>query len=153
MSSMSSATLVERLAVWWRTRPRLLGEVRTSQEKALIEKWKAGIASALGVPREAIRDDVADQYLGQWVRLLVKPEYHKALGLEQEGKQGEKVEQGKQATSDAGKQEGKQSTQEKQEAPSKEAPSNRKAKKITREASSDGQRANGQRSRGLEGHN
>jgi len=129
---MSSATsFVEMVATWWRTRPRLLGEVRTSQEKALIEKWKAGIASALGVPREAIRDDVADQYLGQWVRLLIKPQYHKALGLEQEGKQGEKVEQGNQATS----------TQEKQEASSKEA--SRKAKKITREASGDGQRTNG----------
>jgi len=133
MSSMSSATsFVEMVATWWRSRPRLLGEVRTPQEKALIEKWKRGIASALGVPREAIREDVADQYLGQWVRLLVKPEYHKALGLEQEGKQGEKVEQGNQATS----------TQEKQEASSKEA--SRKAKKITREASSDGQRTNGQ---------
>jgi len=128
MSSTSSATLVERLAVWWRTRPRLLGEVRTPQEKALIEKWKAGIASALGVPREAIRDDVADQYLGQWLRLLVKPEYHKALGLDQE--QGEKVEQGKQVTSDAGKQgkqEGGQSTS--QEEQKSKASSNRKAKK------------------------
>jgi hypothetical protein len=126
---MSSATLVERLAVWWRTRPRLLGEVRTPQEKALIEKWKAGIASALGVPREAIRDDVADQYLGQWIRALVKPDYWRLVGLEQEGN---RVEQGNQATS----------TQEKQEASSKEAP--RKAKKITREVSSDGQKATSQ---------
>jgi hypothetical protein len=121
---MSSATLVERLAVWWRSRPRLLGEVRTSQEKALIEKWKRGIASALGVPREAIRDDVADQYLGQWVRLLVKQDYWRLVGLEQEGN---RVEQGNQATS----------TQEKQEA-------SRKAKKIAREASGDGQKATSQ---------
>jgi len=139
MSSMSSATsFVEMVATWWRSRPRLLGEVRTPQEKALVEKWKAGIASALGVPREAIRDDVADQYLGWWVRLLVKQDYWRLVGLEQEGN---RVEQGNQTTSDASKQEGKQSTsmQEKQE-----ASSNRKAKKITREVSSDGQKATSQ---------
>jgi hypothetical protein len=127
---MSSATsFVEMVATWWRSRPRLLGEVRTSQEKALIEKWKRGIASALGVPREAIREDVADQYLGQWVRLLVKQDYWRLVGLEQEGN---RVEQGNQATS----------TQEKQEASSKEA--SRKAKKIAREASGDGQKATSQ---------
>ena len=123
---MSSATsFVERLAVWWRTRPRLLGEVRTPQEKAVVEKLKRSISSALGLPPEALRDDVAEQYLGQWLRLLVKPEYHKALGLDQE--QGEKVEQGKQITSDAGKQEGGQSTS--QEEQKSKASSNRKVKK------------------------
>jgi hypothetical protein len=120
------------VATWWRSRPRLLGEVRTPQEKALIEKWKRGIASALGVPREAIRDDVADQYLGWWVRLLVKQDYWRLVGLEQEGNR---------ATSDASKQEGKQSTSMQEK---REASSNRKAKKITREVSSDGQKATSQ---------
>jgi hypothetical protein len=76
-------SFVERVLIWWRARPRLLGELKqlTPQQKALIEKWKRGIASALGVPPEAIREDVAERWLEHWIRALVKEEYWGTLGL------------------------------------------------------------------------
>jgi hypothetical protein len=82
--------LVEELLLWARSRPRLvpiLGEVAvgaglTPHQRVLIEKWKRGIAAALGVPVEAIREDVAEKWLINWMRALVKPEYWRAIGLE-----------------------------------------------------------------------
>jgi hypothetical protein len=83
--------LAEELLLWVRSRPRLvpriLGEVTagvglTPHQRVLIEKWKRGIAAALGVPVEAIRDDVAEKWLINWMRALVKPEYWRAVGLE-----------------------------------------------------------------------
>lgn len=75
--------VVDEVIAWLLLRPRLFGEARrlTPQQKALIEKWKRGIASALGVPVEAIRDDVAERWLVEWMRALVKPEYWGQLGL------------------------------------------------------------------------
>jgi len=75
--------LIEEFILWLRTRPRLLGEIKvlTPEQKALIEKWKRGIASALGVPPEAIREDVAERWLEHWVKALVKEEYWPLLGL------------------------------------------------------------------------
>jgi hypothetical protein len=83
--------LAEELLLWIRSRPRLvprvLGEVATGagltpHQRVLIEKWKRGIASALGVPVEAIREDVAEKWLINWMRALVKPEYWRTIGLE-----------------------------------------------------------------------
>jgi hypothetical protein len=81
--------LAEDLLLWVRSRPRLvprvLGEVAgglTPHQRVLIEKWKRGIAAALGVPIEAIREDVAEKWLINWMRALVKPEYWRAIGLE-----------------------------------------------------------------------
>jgi hypothetical protein len=77
--------ILEELLMWLMARPRLFGEIRrelTPQQRALIEKWKRGIAEALGVPVEAIREDVAERWLIHWMKALVKPEYWKTLGLE-----------------------------------------------------------------------
>jgi len=83
--------LAEELLLWVRSRPRLvprvLGEVTvgaglTPHQRVLIEKWKRGTAAALGVPVEAIREDVAEKWLINWMRALVKPEYWRAVGLE-----------------------------------------------------------------------
>ena len=75
--------LIEEFLLWIKLRPRLLGEVKelTPHQKALIEKWKRGIAQALGVPETAIREDVAEKWLLNWMRALVKPEYWQTLGL------------------------------------------------------------------------
>jgi hypothetical protein len=73
---------LQELLLWVRLRPRLLGELAlTPAQKALIEKWKRGIASALGVPPEAIREDVAERWLEHWIKALVKEEYWGTLGL------------------------------------------------------------------------
>jgi hypothetical protein len=75
--------LIEEFLLWIKLRPRLLGEVKelTPHQKVLIEKWKRGIAQALGVPETAIREDVAEKWLLNWMRALVKPEYWQTLGL------------------------------------------------------------------------
>jgi hypothetical protein len=80
-------SIVEDLLMWLKLRPKvfpkLFGEIKelTPQQKALIEKWKRGIASALGVPPEAIREDVAERWLEHWIKALVKEEYWGTLGL------------------------------------------------------------------------
>jgi hypothetical protein len=73
---------IEEVRAWLIARPRLLGEVTRPEHRALIEKYKRSLARAIGVPPEAIRDDVAERWLIHWLRALVKPEYWKMLGIE-----------------------------------------------------------------------
>ena len=81
--------IISDIIDWIRVRPRLLprvlGEVKrelTPHQRVLIDKWKRGIASALGVPVEAIREDVAEKWLINWMKALVKEEYWGVLGIE-----------------------------------------------------------------------
>lgn len=44
-------------------------------QRQMAEEYRRGIAEALGVPPEAIREDVAQSWLVNWNRAFVKPEY------------------------------------------------------------------------------
>jgi len=79
---MGVLSRLDELRVRLLLRPRILGEAFTPEQRALIEKYKTSIARALGVPPEAIREDVAERWLTHWLKALVKPEYWKALGIE-----------------------------------------------------------------------
>jgi len=56
-------------------------ETLTPAQKALAEKFKVGIASVLGVPPEAIREEVVEKWVIQWSKAFVKPEYWKQAGI------------------------------------------------------------------------
>jgi len=61
-------------------RPRTLFEL-TPEEKALAEKFKRGVAQALGVPPEWINEEIVERWITQWARAFVKPEHWKELGI------------------------------------------------------------------------
>jgi len=79
---MSLLSKIEELRTWILVRPRLLGEVTKPEQRTLIEKYRQSLARAIGVPPEAIREDVAEKWLINWLKALVKPEYWRTLGLE-----------------------------------------------------------------------
>ena len=62
-----------------RTRVGLLGQVRTltPQQEELMRRFRRGLADALGVPEEAIREDVLRRWVVEWTRAIVSPEYLK----------------------------------------------------------------------------
>lgn len=78
---------------------RLLGEVRpgraliraqrigvrpgqlTPEQKRLAEKFRRGIADVLGIPPEAIREDVVERWVVEWSKAFVKPEYWAQAGI------------------------------------------------------------------------
>lgn len=41
----------------------------------MADEFRIGMASALGVPPEAIREEVVQKWLVNWTRAFVKPEY------------------------------------------------------------------------------
>ena len=47
----------------------------TPEQKELAERYKKAIASVLGVPEEAIREDVVEKWVAEWTKAFVKPEY------------------------------------------------------------------------------
>lgn len=49
----------------------------TEEQKRLAEDFKLGISSALGVPPEAIRQDLVEKWVINWTRAMVKPEFWK----------------------------------------------------------------------------
>jgi len=49
----------------------------TEAQKRLAEDFKRGIASSLGVPPEAIRQDLIERWVIGWTRAVTKPEYWK----------------------------------------------------------------------------
>jgi len=56
-------------------------ETLTPAQKALMEKFKRGIATALGVPPEAIREEVLAKWIIEWSKAFVKPEYWAKAGI------------------------------------------------------------------------
>jgi len=76
--------ILKELRLWLATRPRILGAVKelTPAQKAMVEKWKRRIAMATDVPPEAIDEEVAQRWLTNWMKALIKKEYWKAAGLE-----------------------------------------------------------------------
>lgn len=51
-------------------------EALTESQRRLAEEFKEGMASALGVPAEAIRQEVVEKWIVGWTRAMVKPEYY-----------------------------------------------------------------------------
>jgi len=47
----------------------------TPAQRALAERFKVGIAGALGVPPEAIKQEVVEKWVREWAKAFVKPEY------------------------------------------------------------------------------
>ena len=56
-------------------------QTQTNQEyiqnklKALARRYRKGMADALGVPEDWIREDVVERWLTRWVQAFVRPEY------------------------------------------------------------------------------
>ncbi len=47
----------------------------TESQSQMAEEFRIGMATALGVPPEAIRDDLVRKWIVNWTRAFVKPEY------------------------------------------------------------------------------
>ena len=47
----------------------------TESQKQMAEDFRYGMASAMGVPPEAIREDLVQKWIISYTRALVKPEY------------------------------------------------------------------------------
>jgi hypothetical protein len=62
-----------------RTRLGLFAQVRalTPQQEELMKKFRKGLADALGIPEEAIREDILRRWVTEWTRAIVSPEYLK----------------------------------------------------------------------------
>ena len=51
------------------------GSELTPAQKRLAEEFKRGIAEALGVPPEAIREEPIERWIRRWTAAFVKPTY------------------------------------------------------------------------------
>ena len=81
---MRERALVDEVLLWLRLRPRLLGEIEkiaVPRKKELIEKYKTGLATAIGVKPEEIREDLLERWLVGWLRAIIKPEAWEKYGL------------------------------------------------------------------------
>jgi len=47
--------------------------------KRLAEKYREGIAEAIGVPPEAIREDIVEKWVEEWTKAFVKPQFWNEL--------------------------------------------------------------------------
>jgi len=47
----------------------------TESQRQMAEEFRIGMASALGVPPEAIREDLVTRWIIGWTKAFVKPEY------------------------------------------------------------------------------
>jgi hypothetical protein len=47
----------------------------TPQQEELVKRFRRGLAGALGVPEEAIREEVLRKWVTEWTRAIVKEEY------------------------------------------------------------------------------
>ncbi len=47
----------------------------TESQRQMAEEFRRGMADALGVPPEAIREDIVQKWIVNWTRAFVKPEY------------------------------------------------------------------------------
>lgn len=77
-------SLVSDFLFWIRLRPRLFGEIERiaiPRKKELLEKYKTGLASAIGVRPEEIREEILERWLVNWLRAIIKPEFHAKYGL------------------------------------------------------------------------
>lgn len=47
----------------------------TESQRQMAEEFRRGMAGALGVPPEAIREEIVQKWIVNWTRAFVKPEY------------------------------------------------------------------------------
>ncbi len=47
----------------------------TESQTQMAEEFRRGMAGALGVPTEAIREEIVQKWIVNWTRAFVKPEY------------------------------------------------------------------------------
>ena len=60
---------------FFRQRTGIGGNALTESQKQMAEEFRLGMAEALGVPPEAIREDLVQRWVVNWARAFVKPEY------------------------------------------------------------------------------
>ena len=60
---------------FFRQRTGIGGSALTESQKQMAEEFRRGMAEALGVPPEAIREDLVQKWVVNWTRAFVKPEY------------------------------------------------------------------------------
>lgn len=54
------------------------GQELNPQQKRLAEEFRSGIASALGVPKEAIREDKVEEWVREYTEAFVRPGFQTA---------------------------------------------------------------------------
>jgi hypothetical protein len=54
----------------------------TEAQRRLAEKFGLGIAEALGVPPEAIRQEIVEKWIREWSKAFVKPEFWQQVSEE-----------------------------------------------------------------------
>jgi len=60
---------------FFRQRTGIGGNTLTESQQQMADEFRIGMAEALGVPQEAIRDDLVKKWILNWTRAFVKPEY------------------------------------------------------------------------------
>jgi len=74
---------LEEFLLWLSMRPRIFSVKSIRGEKEVLEqKFKEGIARALGVPVEHIREDITERWVKNFMKAFIKPEFWKIYGLE-----------------------------------------------------------------------
>ena len=63
------------IADFFRQRTGIGGNALTESQKQMAEEFRLGMAEALGVPPEAIREDLVQKWIVSFTHAFVKPEY------------------------------------------------------------------------------
>lgn len=82
-------TLIDELIIWFRSRPRLIGdiaflgqaEIEDKKAEELAKKFVEAISRATGLPPEAINEEIAMKWAKHWMRAMTKPEYWERLTI------------------------------------------------------------------------
>jgi len=67
--------ILERAPRLFPQRVGVTPETLTEAQKRLMEKFRTGIAEALGVPPEAIKEEPLERWIIEWSKAWVKEEY------------------------------------------------------------------------------
>ena len=59
---------------FFRERVGVTAGALTESQRQMAEEFRRGMADALGVPPEAIREDIVQKWIVNWTRAFVKPE-------------------------------------------------------------------------------
>lgn len=57
-------------------------ETLTERQREMMEKYREGMARALGVPPGAIKPGIVERWILGWTRAFVSPEYWKEIVVE-----------------------------------------------------------------------
>jgi hypothetical protein len=77
--------VMKELIAWIRMRPKLLGEAKgeelTPKQQELVRKWIERMSKVMGVPPEAIDEEIAKRWVIGWMKAFIKEEYWEQVGL------------------------------------------------------------------------